>query len=1296
MNLKSLKGHAAHGCALAAMFGVIATALSANAGPFDSSPPKGQERWRSQNQSTRNRSSYNRYIGKQKPYLGQPARNWNATGFPKSAPRTSERGYGQRAPISHTSHATDAPAAKTSRDAAPTEKTKSDPKVRFLFYNATWDSVLKKVAKDTESQLVMSRVPKGRYSRYDPRKYSRREAVRMLNQDLEKQGFRLVEKGKFLDVMFLRDARADYRRPQLPNYGRTTPGPAATRHMQTQQDKYERRVTPIATRPQQANRSRITKAIRQTSHSLPRLNVAEDAQERPVLRVVGTRNYKAADIARAIYKPLMHRSRLVDRGPQGLPAFDVMLPAKRDRFAGGNGDKGKVLFTVGIDQKRNELVVAAPPKQNRAVVRMIQYLDQAELARDEVLRVIPTRSHPTAIARTLEPKLILLAQNTQPKQPMGKTQPGTLNVIRGRVTIRDVPGVGLVIRGNKEDVEAVLRIIKELDEQGLLTTPNIEIHMLQHVNSQALAELLSAVYLQLNTIRTGTTQQVGTVGFIPVVHPNALLIISSKIALPAVQKLIQQLDRPVDPEREYQVFHLKSAVAAQVVANLDALFQQATTGAQANQAANLRGLATRVRAIADVRTNSVIVEAKPNDMKIVAKLIDRLDAEDLKSVSRVQIFKLKNAVATELADLINNSIQSVINPPAQQQGAGVGAGQSSQQLRDAKSSILEFMAASEGDRKRLIKSGLLTDIRVTPDPRINALVITAPEISMKLLEALVEQLDQPSALVAEIKVFTLANGDATAMLNLLQSLFPSQTAGQNQQGQLGIQVASADDASSGLIPLRFSVDPRTNSIIAVGGGGALRVVEAVIFRLDESDIRRRNTTVIKLRNSPVTEVSTAINQFLQSQRDLAQIDPNIVTNQELLEREIIVVPETITNSLLISATPRYFEEIQKIVANLDQAPAQVVIQALIVEVELNNTDEFGVELGFQDDLLFNRSVVSNQVFGPETTNTSPNGVQTTTQSVVSQESLPGFNFIGNALGNNTAIHPRGTGTQGISNLSLGRVNGELGFGGLVLSAQSSSLQILLRALSAKRTVQILSRPQVTALDNQLAEINVGQLVPRVVGVNTTATGSANPIVNDTPVGIILNVTPRIRPDNSVVMETLARSSSLSEDGVPIFVDVNTGNVVTTPIINDTSVQTTVSVPNGQTIVLGGLITKSDSTIARKVPWLGDIPLLQYAFRYDSTSTRRTELLIFLTPRIVKDDADAEVIKQIEAERMHFIERDAERLHGPLYATPRGRDDGGLPKPISKSMKTSSRGGLQFDDANVPATDVTSGAFRPRK
>src|SRR5207302_5737689 len=133
--------------------------------------------------------------------------------------------------------------------------------------------------------------------------------------------------------------------------------------------------------------------------------------------------------------------------------------------------------------------------------------------------------------------------------------------------------------------------------------------------------------------------------------------------------------------------------------------------------------------------------------------------------------------------------------------------------------------------------------------------------------------------------------------------------------------------------------------------------------------------------SPAATVATAIQNFLQTQQQVLTQDPGLLSPFEQIEREVIVVAEATSNSLIISATPRYIKDVLEIVQKLDRTPQQVIIQALIVEVKLNNVDEFGMEIGLQDTILFRRSPV-NAPTTIATTNTSPNGVQTTTNTII--------------------------------------------------------------------------------------------------------------------------------------------------------------------------------------------------------------------------------------------------------------------------------------------------------------------------
>ena len=216
----------------------------------------------------------------------------------------------------------------------------------------------------------------------------------------------------------------------------------------------------------------------------------------------------------------------------------------------------------------------------------------------------------------------------------------------------------------------------------------------------------------------------------------------------------------------------------------------------------------------------------------------------------------------------------------------------------------------------------------------------------------------------------------------------------------------------------------------------------------------------------------------------------------------------------------------------------------------------------------------------------------------------------------------------------------------MLSAASQNVSALLRALAENHRVEILQRPQIMTLDNQPAFIQVGQRVPQITAVtNNAVTGNTNSITLNN-VGLILGVTPRISPDGLVVMQIDAEKSELESDatGIPIFTSP-TGQVIRSPIIDATTAQTTVAAMSEQTVVLGGLITKSKTKEHHGVPVLDDIPVLNNFFRYDSDIEEKTELLIIMTPHIVKNQADADALKRTEAAKMSWCINDVTAIYG---------------------------------------------------
>jgi type II secretory pathway component GspD/PulD (secretin) len=394
--------------------------------------------------------------------------------------------------------------------------------------------------------------------------------------------------------------------------------------------------------------------------------------------------------------------------------------------------------------------------------------------------------------------------------------------------------------------------------------------------------------------------------------------------------------------------------------------------------------------------------------------------------------------------------------------------------------------------------------------------------------------------------------------------------------------------------------------------------------------------VYQLKHAKAEDVAKAIADFLNAGGGGSSVDGSLPISSGTPGGQKVVAEKT-TNSLLVRGTSEELATIQRLISELDRSPREVMVQALLVEVELGDVNEFGLELGFQDSVLFDRSVVDKLVTINQT-NTAPNGTQTTNQAIISQTAAPGFNFNNQPLGNNTAARPSRIGTQALSNLGVSRVNGDLGFGGLVLSAGSESVNVLLRALDANFNIEVLSRPVVRSLENKEALIQIGQQVPIVDGVTLTPVGSANPSIRQDKAGIILKVTPRISPDARVQLDVQAEKSAFNltpGSGVPIFTDATNGNVIEAPIKDLTTAQTTVSIQSGHTIVLGGMITNDQTVFVRKLPWLGDLPLIGRLFRYDFNRLKRKELLVFLTPIVIDNDEHAERLKGAEINKVRL-------------------------------------------------------------
>jgi type II secretory pathway component GspD/PulD (secretin) len=388
-------------------------------------------------------------------------------------------------------------------------------------------------------------------------------------------------------------------------------------------------------------------------------------------------------------------------------------------------------------------------------------------------------------------------------------------------------------------------------------------------------------------------------------------------------------------------------------------------------------------------------------------------------------------------------------------------------------------------------------------------------------------------------------------------------------------------------------------------------------------------------------VAAAVQQYLTNLQQ--QVQQQLLSQQnisafESVERQVFVIPENVTNSLIVSATPRYQEEILKVIQDLDIRPPMVLVQVLIAEVTLDDTVEAGAEFGLQNSLVFNRGRAV-----PITAN-SP--------------SDPGFNFNGmdrNPLTglallpnypNENSLNQNTLAGQALSHFATGHTSA-LGYGGFVFSAASDSISILLRALMDENRLQILSRPQVMTMHNQPAYVQVGANVARPGESTITGTGAVQQSVDYVDTGLILSILPLINDDGVIVLGVEAERSALGSEADPNATEISSGaggTIVIKPL-NITKASTTISARDGQTVVFAGLIQKSNVFNSRRVPYLSDVPFIGNFFKFESSNERRSELLVIMTPHLIRDESDVELIKAQETERMSWCLADVVNLTG---------------------------------------------------
>jgi general secretion pathway protein D len=508
-------------------------------------------------------------------------------------------------------------------------------------------------------------------------------------------------------------------------------------------------------------------------------------------------------------------------------------------------------------------------------------------------------------------------------------------------------------------------------------------------------------------------------------------------------------------------------------------------------------------------------------------------------------------------------------------------------------------------------------VTVTADPRTNAVVLRASSAArLAAAKSLIATMDAPTSRPGNIHVVPLRNSDAVALAKTLRNMLgqgkggtgtgSETTGGGNKSDSFGSFGTGGSTGTSGVPPLPGGSSSSLSSNPLGGGGGGY----------GSSGGQSKDAGFSDKQGSQEENVQGGV-----------------------------VQADAPTNSLIITAPDALYRNLRAVIDQLDQRRAQVYIEAIIVDMSATNSSNLGIQ--WQGALLSGSG--NNGIIG--TSNFNSNGSQ----------SIVGLTATGASIAQNpsTALTALGAGgstllNQGLNIGVLHRFGNILGLGGL------------LQALATNADTNILSTPNLITLDNEEARIVVGSNVPITSGTYATPTtgGTAGISAFNTydreDVGIVLHIKPQITDGGVLKLQLYTEDSS---------VDQTTINNPAGPTIIKRSIQSTVLADNGEIVVLGGLIQDNYANGNTKVPWLGNLPVIGSLFRTEAKSRGKTNLMVFLRPVIVRDQATSTQIAQdryeyLRAEQNGYrsdnrIIRDKDG--GPtLPPNPPGPNEGGGP------------------------------------
>lgn len=478
--------------------------------------------------------------------------------------------------------------------------------------------------------------------------------------------------------------------------------------------------------------------------------------------------------------------------------------------------------------------------------------------------------------------------------------------------------------------------------------------------------------------------------------------------------------------------------------------------------------------------------------------------------------------------------------------------------------IFRFDSFGAVEAAQMIKPIVDAQGQVVANTRSNSVVVVDYASNMPRIREIVNQLDAD---------------DRTEVQTLALSSVPSKEMAEILKGLLGTRDGNP-------VPnFEVSSSPTSNSIIVRGDGPMVERSIRIARQLDEAEPSRDNLRVIELNNSKAEEIVPILEKIAATMADQRGPAENSVPPATIAHH-----PES--NSLIISATPDTLLAMERVVEALDKRRAQVLVEAIIVEMSDDTARELGVQF-----LLSGTGDSSTPFATTNFTRSAPN-LLGLAGAIITDGDLPegsnGSPFtdaaLSSLLGVNGAL------------IGIGGQDGDTLFGAII------------NAVEQDTTSRVLSKPFNMTLDNGTSSLIVGQDVPLTSG-EVLGDANSNPFrtVQREQVGVKLEVTPRISSDDTIRLDIYQEVSS-------VFGQV--GTVSPDLILNTRNISTSVLADDGEIIVIGGLIEQTESKQNSKVPLLGDIPVAGNLFKSEGVGGTRTNLMVFIKPTIVRDRESA--------------------------------------------------------------------------